>query len=385
MKDHYKTLELNRAATEDDVKKSFRRLAKLWHPDRNPGDKKAEALFRDIQEAYEVLRDADRRKSYDAEIDASAARRSQTTGGRTTWSSPWDSFDEGYRRQFGDKPASSHRTRDWTSEQEQKPAAGKDRNVSVEVDAGILLGGGEVDVRAAGPSKCGTCHGSGRSPKVKEILCGGCAGTGRVSKRDGFMTVGAVCEDCGGRGTIGADCPGCGGLGTVDAARTLKLKIPPGTSDGTSFRIPGQGHPAASTSLAAGDLVVTVRAKSGGGFEVAGCDLKASKQVPFSLLACGGPLEVPSLDGGMLKVNVAPGTQSGTVLRLRGKGLPAKGGARGDILVQVYVQVPKATTDRQKDLLRQFEQSIGKPDAESGPAQGFGSSIKEAIADILGG
>jgi len=343
--DYYALLGVQRNASPEDIKKAYRRCAIQYHPDRNPGDAQAEARFKECAEAYEVLSDPEKRARYDQFGKA---------GLRGTGVHDWAHADRydifsmveelfGFGDLFG---GIGGRRR-------HGPQPGQSLRCFIDVTLEEVLAGAEKTVRVARQELCEACGGSG-SASGKSQPCATCGGQGRVQQGGGFFRLVRDCPRCGGRGSVVSDpCPTCGGNRFIHRRRTIDITIPPGVEEGQRIRYAGQGD-AGDPGAPRGDLFAVVRVGEHAFFERHGGDLLCQVPVSFTQAALGAKLEVPTLEG-TEPMEITRGTQSGDLYRLKGKGLPdLHGRRRGDILVQVVVEVPRKLSRRQEELLREF-------------------------------
>ena len=351
-KDYYATLGVSRDVSPEEIKKAFRRLARETHPDANPGDPKAEARFREVAEAYEVLSDQDRRRRYD---------RGDTLDLNDLFSG-FGSFDDLLRSVFGESGLfGGLRT-------EAGPRRGRDVLVTAKVALSEAAFGVATDVRFRTRVLCSVCVGEGAAPGTTKNTCSTCGGGGavRVARRGmlgSVMTV-TTCDRCGGSGqTISAPCPTCAGSGTVDDVRSVKVEVPAGVTDGTRLRLTGQGE-AAPRLGPPGDLYVDIAVTPDPRYIRDASDLVYRTSVGMVEAALGAVVEIPLLEGGVERLDIAPGTQPGWVARLRGLGVPHLGRrGRGDLIVQVMVSIPTRLNEEQEATLRSFAAAGGEQPA----------------------
>ena len=356
-RDYYEVLGLERNASEDDLKKAYRKLAMKYHPDRNPDDKDAEAKFKEAAEAYDVLGDAEKRKRYDQ--FGHAAFGSGGGGGGRQFTNMEDIFEHfgdifgggGGGGFFGDIFGGGGGRR--RSRGGAQP--GRDLKVALDLTLEDVDSGVERTIELKRQEHCGTCSGSGGKDGAKPVGCTTCGGRGQVSRSQGFFSVMSPCPACSGRGTVVSDpCGTCKGTGREIKAKEIQIKIPAGVEEGMRIRVTGEGD-AGDPGAPRGDLYVVVREVEHRIFQRGGPDLIT--EVPFSLgqLALGDKVEIPTLRG-KVEMAIPAGTQVGRVFRLRAQGLPRlDSSTRGDQLVRVFLEVPKKLTDRQKELLREFD------------------------------
>ncbi len=361
-KDYYQILGVGRNATAEEIKKAYRQLALKYHPDRNPGDKAAEEKFKEASEAYEVLRDPEKRRLYD-QYGHEGLRDSGFTGFRD-FGDIFGAFGDIFEDLFGFRD--SRRTR-------SGPQAGADRRFDLEIDFLDAARGTEVTVEIPRNVNCGTCNGSGLRPGSRKTICPVCGGRGQVTQTHGFLRISTTCSRCQGLGEfIGDPCPSCNGRGRVVEKKKLAVKIPPGVDNGVHLVMAGEGD-AGVRGGPPGDLYIVVHVRPHELFRRAGDDLLLTVPISFTQAALGGVVTIPTLNGNR-ELTIPPGTQPGETISLRGEGIPhLKGYGRGDLKVQVNVVVPRHLTDRQRDLLQQFAASEGttKTFAKPAPAKGW--------------
>jgi molecular chaperone DnaJ len=360
--DFYELLGVGRKADAEEMKKAYRKLAMQYHPDRNPGDKDAEKRFKEISEAYDVLRDEQKRAAYD-QFGHAAFENGGGRGAADFTSSFADVFDDLFGEFMGGRRGGG-------------ASRGGDLRYNLEITLEDAYRGKSARIRVPGTIACTVCNGSGAAANTKPAACPTCAGHGRVRAQSGFFTIERTCPTCHGVGrVIENPCKGCGGAGRISKERTLAVEIPPGVDDGTRIRLAGEGE-AGMRGGPAGDLYVFLAVKPHQLFRRDGMHLQCRVPIAMTTAALGGNIEVPILDGSSAKIQVPAGTQSGRQFRLKGKGMPAlNGGGRGDMIVQANVETPVNLTKRQKELLQEFE--LGGNDSTSPEATGFFAKIKE--------
>jgi molecular chaperone DnaJ len=350
-RDYYEVLELQRAATEADIKKAYRRLAMKHHPDRNPNDHEAEARFKEAKEAYEVLSDAQKRAAYDqfGHAGVDAASRGGPGGGQGF--DPRDAFGDIFGDVFGDIFGAGRRGR-------TQVFRGADLRYELELDLEQAVFGNTTNVDFTTLGECEGCKGTGSEKGSKPSACSTCQGAGQVRMQQGFFTVQQACPRCQGRGQVVSDpCGKCHGQGRVRKQKTLAVKVPAGVDTGDRIRLGGEGE-AGRNGGPAGDLYVEIHVRQHAIFERDGSHLSCEVPVTFRTAALGGNIEVPTLDGDV-NIKVPPETQSGRVFRLREKGIkPVRGGATGDLFCRVVVETPVHLSREQKELLQKFDQSL---------------------------
>ena len=371
--DYYATLGVAREAGAEDLKKAYRKLAMQLHPDRNPGDKQAEAKFKELNEAYDVLKDEQKRAAYDRYGHA-AFEQSGGPGGFaggfdfSAGGGLGDIFDQMFGDFMGGRRGAGGRTR-----------AGADIRQAAEIELTDAFAGAKVSLRVPTRVTCDACSGSGSADKTRASdTCTTCQGAGKVRAQQGFFLVERTCPTCGGQGRmIRNPCKVCHGAGTVQRERTLQVAIPAGVEDGTRIRLAGEGE-AGGQGAQPGDLYVHIAIRPHPMFQRDGASIFMRVPLRMSQAALGTDVEVPVVDGTKAKVKIPPGTQTGDQFRLRGKGFSVlRSTARGDMYIQVAVETPQNLTRRQRELMEEFEaeaQGNGKGSPES---EGFFSKVKE--------
>jgi molecular chaperone DnaJ len=370
--DYYELLGCTKTASADDIKKAFRKLAMQHHPDRNDGDKDAEKKFKELNHAYDVLKDPEKRAAYDR-YGAAAFEGGMGPGGPGGFQGG-QGFDFGsvfgdiFDEMFG---GAGGRGRGGG----RSDARGQDLRFNLEITLEQAYGGTEATVRVPSSVSCEVCHGSGAEPGSKPHQCPTCKGHGRLRAQQGFFTVERACHTCHGAGqVIDKPCKACAGQGRVRRDKTLKVNIPAGVEDGTRIRLTGEGE-AGTRGGPAGDLYVFLSVRRHQLFEREGADVHC--RVPISMVQAtlGGNIEVPTLDAKMARINIPAGAQGGHQFRLRGKGMPiVRSSQKGDMYIEIMVETPVNLTAKQKDLLKEFEKAGSKTSPES---EGFFSKVKE--------
>ena len=366
---YYEVLEVDRAANDGELKSAFRKLAMQWHPDRNPNDKSCEPRFKEINEAYEVLKDPDKRAAYDR--FGHAAFEQGLGGGGSGFGADFGSaFSDLFEGIFGMGGSRGRSGRE----------RGADLRYNMEIELDEAYAGKAAQVRIPTSVACESCSGTGAKGGSKPKLCPHCGGSGRIRHAQGFFTLERTCPGCQGRGqVIDNPCPSCSGSGRVTRERTLSINIPPGVEDGTRIRLGSEGE-AGVRGGPSGDLYIFLSIAAHPFFQRDGADLHC--RVPISMVsaALGGEFEVPTIDSGKTRVKVPEGTQSGRRFRLHGKGMPVlRSKQTGDMYVQVVVETPQKLTKRQRELLNEFEKLSSK-DTHPESAGFFGK-----VREFLGG
>jgi molecular chaperone DnaJ len=356
-RDFYQVLGVARNATEDAIKKAYRRLAMKYHPDRNPDDKEAEERFKEAKEAYEVLTDAQKRAAYDqyGRAGLDAAR------GAGQGFSPSDAFGDIFGDMFGDIFGGGRRG----GRSAVYRGADLRYELSLDLEQAVFGTTQEIDYQTV--RECSECGGSGAARGHAPVTCETCQGSGQVRITQGIFAVQQTCPRCKGRGTIITDpCPKCAGQGRTRTTKRLSVKVPPGVDTGDRIRLAGESGRNGGPS---GDLYVEIAVREHPIFERDGAHLSCEVPVSFVIAALGGSVEVPTLEG-QAAIKVPAGTQSGRVFRLRDKGIrPVRGGATGDLFCRVVVETPVELNAEQKDLLRKFEGALASDGKRHNPRQ----------------
>ena len=363
--DYYELLGVARDASEADLKKAYRKLAVKYHPDKNPGDATAEAKFKEISEAYDVLKDADKRAAYDRYGHAAFKQGGMgNAGGGRGGMGGHDPFDI-FREAFGGGGGGGIFEEFFGGGGGSRASGGAEHGADLRYDLEISLEeaakGTEKEIRYRRPVSCKKCGGSGAEPGSKKVTCPTCGGAGKVTSNRGFISFRQVCPSCQGAGqTIEKPCSDCRGEGRVMDSSTVKVRIPAGVATGSKLRSAGKGE-AGHMGGQAGDLYIIIHVKDHELFERHDNDLFCEVPIKFTLAALGGSISVPTLFGkGSLKIPA--GTQTGTTFRLREQGIPALRGARkGDLLIRVQVEVPTKLTSDQKSKLEDYAEACGDP------------------------
>ena len=369
-RDYYEVLGVSKGASADEIKKAYRQKAKQLHPDRNSDNPNAEAEFKEANEAYEVLKDADKKAAYDRFGHAAfeggmGGRPGGGMGGGGDFASAFsDVFDD----LFGDIMGGGRRGGG------QRAVRGSDLRYSLRISLEDAYNGMQKTIQVTTAVGCDTCNGSGAEGGAEPQNCPTCAGMGKVRASQGFFTVERTCPTCSGMGQIIKNpCKGCGGAGRVEKERSLSVNIPAGVETGTRIRLAGEGE-AGMRGGPAGDLYIFIEVAEHQLFQRDGSNLYCRVPVSMIAAAMGGDIEVPTIDGGRSRVKVPSGSQSGRQMRLRGKGMPAlRGGSAGDMMIELAVETPVNLTSRQKELLAEFEKLSEENNPES---SGFFKKVK---------
>lgn len=366
---YYETLGVQKDVDEKELKSAFRRQAMKYHPDKNPDDEAAESKFKEVSEAYEILKDAQTRAAYDqfghaAFEGGGYGRRSEGFGPDFT-SSMSDIFDDLFGDFMGGGRSSGGPGRE----------RGSDLRYNMDISLLDAYTGTETEINVTSSAVCDTCEGTGAKPGSSPATCSMCHGHGKVRATQGFFTIERTCPNCQGKGEIISDpCATCQGSGRVQKDRTLSIKIPEGVEDGTRIRLSGEGD-AGMRGGPAGDLYVFLTIKAHEFFQRDGADLFCRVPLKMTEAVLGTEIEVPCVDGGRAKVKIPEGTQNGKQFRLRGKGMPIlRAAQKGDMYIQVMVETPVKLSKKQKDLLREFAEISDKD--TSPESSGFFNRVK---------
>ncbi|MGI8678626.1 MAG: molecular chaperone DnaJ [Jatrophihabitans sp.] len=360
-KDYYKALGVTKDASQSDIKKTYRKLARQLHPDANPDDPKAEARFKDVSEAYDVLSDPAKRKEYDEAKTlfggGSGGRFGGfPSGGATTgtgaFSDIFSNAQSGNLSDLFDGLFNNSGAQGTRRPSQAGPRRGQDVNASMDLGFEEAVRGATLPLTLTTPGTCRHCGGVGAAPGTSPRRCPSCGGSGSVLRNQGGFGFSEPCRDCRGTGQIiDTPCPECAGTGTTNQSRTITVRIPAGIRDGSKVRVPGRGSPGGNGGPS-GDLFVTVRVGGHGLFGRSGDDLTLTVPITFTEAALGTTLRVPTLDS-PVSLKIAPGTPSGRTLRVRGRGVPKKSGT-GDLLVTVEVAVPKDVDENARAALETY-------------------------------
>lgn len=365
--DYYTTLGTARDASADDLKKAYLKLAKQYHPDRNPGDATAEAKFKEVGEAYDVLKDEQKRAAYDRFGHAAFENGGGHQAGGFDFGGGGlgDIFDQMFGQMGG---------------RNRGPRGGNDIRAAVEIDLADAFAGTKVQLRVPTRVSCEACAGTGSETKDRAAVetCPTCNGAGKVRMQQGFFLVERTCVTCSGRGqTIKNPCRICQGAGTIQRERTLSVQVPAGVEDGTRIRLTGEGE-AGGPGAPPGDLYVHVGIRPHDIFQRDGANVFCRVPLRMTQAALGGEVEVPAIDGSKARVKIPAGTQTGEQFRLRGKGFSVlRSAARGDMYIQVAVETPQSLTKRQRELLEEFESEAKGHGKGSPESEGFFAKVKD--------
>ncbi|CNK71473.1 molecular chaperone DnaJ [Yersinia aldovae] len=372
-RDYYEVLGVKKDADEREIKKAYKRLAVKYHPDRNQDENDTGENFKEVKEAYEILTDPQKRAAYDQY--GHAAFEQGGMGGGGFGGGGGADFSDVFGDVFGDIFGGGRR---------QRASRGSDLRYNMDLTLEEAVRGVTKEIRIPALNECDVCHGSGAKPGSSPVTCSTCRGAGQVHMRQGFFTVQQACPTCHGRGQIIKDpCNKCRGNGRVEKAKTLSVKIPAGVDTGDRIRLSGEGE-AGEHGASSGDLYVQVQVKAHPIFEREGNNLYCEVPINFAMAALGGEIEVPTLDG-RVKLKVPAETQTGKLFRMRGKGVKSvRGGAQGDLLCRVVVETPVHLNEKQKQLLRELEQSfVGAAGEKNSPrSKSFLDGVKKFFDDL---
>lgn len=385
-KDYYELLGVEKGVSEADIKKAFRRLAMKYHPDRNPDDKDAEAKFKEINEAYDVLSDAQKRQAYDQFGHAGVDPNQMGGGGgfhgfhgfQQGGAGFGDAFGDIFENLFGGGRGGRGGQGGHTAQAER----GADLRFRMSLTLEEAVHGVTRTISVPTLAKCKPCEGSGAKPGTSKVTCSTCQGHGAVRMQQGFFSVQQTCPDCHGSGQMIKDpCKSCYGQGRVQETKQLNVKIPAGVDTGDRIRLAGEGE-AGERGAPAGDLYVEVTVKEHEIFKRDGADLHCQVPLSFVMACLGGEIEIPTLTG-KVKLKIPAETQTGKILRVRGHGIkPLRGGAMGDLLCHVMIETPVNLNSEQKSHLEAFEKSLQDGKRHSPKATGWFESVKKFFEGV---
>ncbi|MCR9258024.1 MAG: molecular chaperone DnaJ [Alphaproteobacteria bacterium] len=375
-RDYYEVLGVERGADEADLKKAYRKLAMQYHPDRNPDDEEAEAKFKEVNEAYDVLKDADKRAAYDRfghEAFTQGAGAGGPGGGAGFGGGGFsDIFEEMFGEFMGRGRAGG-----------PGRGRGSDLRYNLEISLDDAYRGAKTEIRVPTSDTCERCEGTGAKPGSKPTTCGTCGGAGKIRAQQGFFTIERTCPACGGQGRVIDDpCGACAGQGRVQKEKTLAVNIPAGVEEGTRIRLSGEGE-AGVRGAPSGDLYVFLSIAPHRFFRREGADLHCKVPIPMVKAALGGTLEVPTMDGKRARLSLPQGVQTGHQFRLKAKGMPVlRSPNKGDLYVEIVVETPVHLTKRQRELLEEFDTAGESGEKHSPASAGFFAKVKELWDDL---
>ena len=372
--DYYELLGVDKGADEKALKSAFRKLAMQYHPDRNPGDEAAEAKFKQINEAYDVLKDPEKRAAYDRYGHAAFEGGGPGAGGAGGggFSDFGDIFEEFFGDAFGGRRGGRRRG---------GPQRGDDLRYNLEISLEDAFNGKKEEIEIAKSETCGTCGGSGAEPGSSPVTCETCRGAGKVRTSQGFFMVERTCPTCGGTGQIIKNpCKACNGAGRIQKKKKLSVTIPKGVEDGTRIRLSGEGE-AGPRGGPAGDLYIFISVKPHPLFKRDADMLYCQVPIPMAKATLGGEIEVPTIAGKRARIKIPTGTQTGKQFRLKGKGMPElNGGFVGDMIIEAVVETPVNLSKRQRELMEEFASEAG--DEVSPRTEGFFARVKDFWDDL---
>ncbi|MAS87435.1 MAG: molecular chaperone DnaJ [Micavibrio sp.] len=380
-RDYYDVLGVSKNATADELKKAYRKKAMEFHPDRNKDDKTAEAKFKEANEAYDVLKDEQKKAAYDRYGHGAFEHGGMGGGaggfGGGAGGAGFADFGDIFEEMFGGGGARGG----FGGASRGGAMRGSDLQMSTSVTLEDAYNGKDITIKVPRAEKCDTCSGSGAKPGTKPETCGTCGGAGRVRAQQGFFTIERTCHVCNGAGQIIKEkCSTCHGQGRVQKEKMLKVSIPAGVEDGRRIRLPGEGE-AGLKGGPSGDLYVVINIKQNDFFEREGPHLYCRVPVPVSTAALGGTIEVPTIEGKKSSVKIPAGTQTGQQFRLRGKGMSIlRSSARGDMYIEIFVETPVNLNKKQADFMKQFDDPKNSPNSPKSSA--FVNKMKELWNDL---
>lgn len=377
-KDFYETLGVDRGADAATLKSAYRKLAKELHPDRNPDNAEAERRFKEINQAYDILKDDDKRAAYDryghAAFEGGAGGPGGGHGGGG-FDFSGGGFADIFDEMFGMGGRGGGRR--------QASTRGSDLRYNLDVSLEDAFAGKQTRVRVNASAACDSCHGSGAAGGADPVSCPSCQGAGKVRAQQGFFTVERTCPTCHGAGrVVDNPCNACGGAGRMDKEKTLSVNVPAGIEDGTRIRVAGEGE-AGLRGGPPGDLYIFVTIRPHRFFRRDGADIQCRVPIQMTTASLGGSIEVPTIDGARARVNIPAGTQTGQQFRLRSKGMSVlRTNARGDMYVQAQIETPVDLTKEQREILKKFEDAGGGSTKHSPESEGFFTKVKEFWDDL---
>jgi molecular chaperone DnaJ len=377
-RDYYQVLGVERGASADEMKKAYRKLAMQFHPDRNPDDPTAADNFKELNEAYDVLKDDQKRAAYDRFGHAAfenGGNGGPGAGGFNFNFGGGGGFSDLFEEMFGEM---------MNNKRGAQSGQGGDLRFNMEITLDDAFKGKTTEIQIPTTAPCEECKGTGGSNGSEPVICPSCKGAGKIRTQQGFFTIERTCPTCQGAGrTIKDPCRSCSGSGRVRKVKTLSVTIPPGVEEGTRIRLTGEGE-AGMRGAPSGDLYIFLSIKPHRLFHREGANIHCRVPIPMTTAALGGTIDVPTIDGTMAKVTIPAGAQTGHQFRLRNKGMSVlRSAARGDMFIQAMVETPMNLTKRQQELLKEFEhegaENVGQNSPES---HGFFAKVKELWQDL---
>lgn len=380
-RDYYEVLGCDRNASADELKKAYRKLAMQYHPDRNPDDASASDKFKELNEAYDVLKDEQKRAAYDRFGHAAFDGGGRGGGGFADFGfgGGGGGFSDLFEEMFGDFMGGGGGRRG------QSSGRGADLRFNMEISLEEAFAGKSATITVPSSAQCDVCNGTGGKDGSQPVACPTCHGAGKVRAQQGFFTIERTCPTCQGMGRVIKDpCKVCGGQGRVRKDKTLQVQVPAGVEDGTRIRLSGEGE-AGMRGAPPGDLYIFLNVAQHRIFQRDGANIYCRVPIPMTTAALGGSIEVPTIEGKLTKVTIPAGTQTGNQFRLKGQGMSVlRSPARGDMFIQAVVETPVNLTKRQEELLREFESAGDNADGKhnSPESQGFFAKVKELWKDL---
>ncbi|MEP3247938.1 MAG: molecular chaperone DnaJ [Sneathiella sp.] len=373
-RDYYEILGADKDADAATLKKAYRKQAMKYHPDRNPNDAEAEANFKEVNEAYEILKDDQKRAAYDQYGHAAFEQGGMGGGGFGGGGMGGGGFSDIFEDLFGDFMGGQR------GGGRGGQSRGADLRYNMEISLEDAYHGKQTEIKIPSSIECDLCDGTGAAEGSSPVTCGTCQGHGKVRAQQGFFTIERTCPTCHGQGrVIEKPCPKCRGEGSIEKEKTLSINIPAGVDDGNRIRLSGEGESARGGIP--GDLYIFLSVADHRIFQRDGQNLHCKVPIPMTTAALGGDIEVPTLDGARAKVAITPGSQSGRKFRLRSKGMPIMNSSEnGDMYIHITVETPVNLNKRQKELLKEFEAEGGG--AHNPESEGFFSRVKDFLADL---
>ena len=373
-KDFYEILGVSKNANNDEIKKSYRKLAMKYHPDRNKGDKAAEKKFKEVSAAYDILKDPKKKSTYDQY--GHEAFRQGGMGGAQGFGDFAGGFSDIFEEFFGSGFGSSQ-------QRSRGPSRGSDLRYNMTVNLQDAFSGKKTKIKIPSYTECDSCSATGSADKSGPSTCSSCNGYGKVRSTSGFFSIERTCPNCGGQGsTLKNPCLKCSGLGRVKKPKTISVTIPEGVDTGTRIRISGEGEPG-ERGAGNGDLYIFVNVENDKIFEREEENLFCQIPISITTAILGGEIEVPTIEGKKARLKIPAGTQSETQFRLQGKGMSIlRQKRRGDMYVEANVEMPVNLTKKQKEILKEFENEGGTSKAHSPKSQSFFQKIKEVWEDL---